>query len=224
MPPLPPAPQVIRAQYHFTIGEDSQARCRQFIAYTGSSPSSSDLGILAGDFAGNFLANLVPLMTADRVLTEITLTDLTSATSGNGQWVGSHPGTLSSPELPADVCVLQSLEIARRFRGGHARTYWPFFGQAEQHDAQTWSATPLGNLETAFDAFMSANNSAFPIGTISSGLVVVSYYQGFTVHTGTTGRARNVSTVRSTTLLDPVQSRVFRAGIASQRKRLLRLA
>jgi len=54
--------------------------------------------------------------------------------------------------------------------------------------------------------------------------VNVSYYAGFTLHTGTTGRVRNVPTPRAVPLVDPVTSQITRAGIGQVRRRLLHLA
>ena len=48
--------------------------------------------------------------------------------------------------------------------------------------------------------------------------VNVSYYEGFTVHMGTTGRARNVSTPRSSPIVDAVLGFIIQEGIATIRQ------
>jgi hypothetical protein len=209
---------------HFHIGEDTQAKCRFFLQYTGTAPSVSDLDAFAGVVSGQYAVHLAGEATADRIMDGVVVTDLTSPTSAVGVDSGLVPGTNGGGSLPADVCVLQSKVITRRYRGGHPRVYWPFFSEAELQDAQTWKVTPLGTLSANYASFRAGLPSGLWSGASGIADVNVSYYSGNTVFMGTTGRARNVSKVRLASVIDPEASYIFRAGIASQRKRLLRLA
>jgi hypothetical protein len=224
MPALPDVPSVLRNALKFTIGEDTQALIRFFLAYTGAAPTNTDLATFAAAVASSYLGRLSGLPTSDRVLTEVDVTDLTSSTAARGVATTSHAGTNGGASLPADVCALESREVLRRFRGGHGRIYWPFGSEAELHDAQTWKSTFVTNMEANLVSFYIDLVSAPWSGATLTQYVTPSYYHGFTVHTGVTGRARNVPTVRTTPLVDIVVSSVVKPGIASQRKRLLRLA
>lgn len=224
MPALPDAPQVLRIRYGFTIGEDTRASVRQYYQYTGAAPSVGDLNAFAAGVFTEVGTVIAPVMTADRVNTEVVVTDLTSATSAEGLSVGTNTGTRVGTELPAATCLLQSLEIARRYRGGHPRTYWPFGAEADLNDPQTWTDTFVGVATGALgdlDGFVGANPPAGVTGLVP---VNVSYYKGFTVFLGTTGRARNVSTPRAAAVIDPVVGTLVRTGIAIIRRRELRLA
>jgi len=225
VPALPAIAKMIRNEYLFSVGEDLGAKCREFWFYTGAGPSDADAVTLATtiatDFAGSGLLNS---MNEGVALIGVKVTDLTSDTAAVGEWSGSYVGTNATGSLSAAACTLESLEIIRRFRGGHPRIYWPFGYEAAAEDAQTWSddylAVTVGRL-------LSWRNDWTTDTPATVGGVVpyaVSYYAGFTVHMGVTGRARNISTVRDAPVTDGVQSRILRKGIATQRRRLLHLA
>jgi hypothetical protein len=224
MPPLPSVPQVIKVQYQFTIGEDLGAICREFFRYTGAGASASDLDTLSSTIASSFNTNLASLMTPDRVLTSVTITDLTSPTSPEGSAGVTVVGTRSGGKLPASAALLESQIISRRYRGGHPRTYWPFGSDTDVQDAQTWTTAFHGAASDGLAAHFTDWSTDLVPGITSVENVNVSYYEGFTVHTGTTGRARNVSTPRSSPVVDVVVSEIIRFGIAQIRRRLLSLA
>lgn len=225
MPALPNAPKVLRITYKFAIGTDLGAVCREFYQYTGAGASAADLVLQANTIMLSANDLLIPMMGADRTLESVTITDLSSptapqGTSTNGPFVGSRAGGA----LPASAAVLQSQEILRRYRGGHPRTYWPFGTDDDVSTAQTWTTAFVNAVHTALVGhFASWSGSLVPgLGSVAN--VNVSYYQNFTVHMGTTGRARNVSTPRLAPIIDLVVGSIIRVGIAQIRRRLLELA
>jgi hypothetical protein len=224
VPPLPSVPRTLKITYKWSIGEDLGAMCREFYQYTGTGPDNTDCLTVAGNIFGSYTANLAELATPDRILTEVSVVDLSSPIGGFGITSGSSPGTRSGTKLPASACVLESQIIHRRYRGGHSRTYWPFGAEDDMLDAQTWEPELLTAVATQLATHLATWQGSNPpsVGPVSN--VNVSYYEGFTVHTGTTGRARNVSTPRGTPLVDVVVDTIIRAGIAQVRKRLLGLA
>lgn len=224
MPALPAVPQVIRNVLHFTLEEDLHAIVRFFILYDGSAPSNSDMATYAANVGVAFDVNLASLMSTQYHCTQCVSTDLTSDTSGEGEDTFDSPGTRSGTTIPASLAALEKLHVNRRYRGGHPRTYWPFGVAADQADAQTWDAGFLTDQATAFALWNSAILSLTPGSAATVGQVNVSYYKGFTVHTGVTGRARNVPTPRATPVIDRITDFSWPAGMASQRRRLLRLA
>ncbi len=118
MPALPDAPKVLRFDHHFIIGEDSNAKSRFFMQYTGSAPSTADLNAIGAEVSTSWNANLKPLQDTATEFTTITITDLSSSTSSSITSSILLEGTLSGEPLPADVCALQSWVITRRYRGG----------------------------------------------------------------------------------------------------------
>jgi len=226
VPALPVVPQVIRIDHHFSIGEDLAAKCRLFDRYTGAAPTNSDLITLANTYMTAFTGSGVAGdMTPDRILTGITITDLTSATAAVGEsTIAAIPGTNGGAKLPADVAAVWSRTIARRYRGGHSRVYWPLGSETDLQDAQTWKVASTTAWATNLLTWQTDLNAAIWGGGGSFVPVAVSFYSGFTVHTGVTGRARNVSTPRAVALVDTVTGDIMRTGLGSQRKRLLRLA
>jgi hypothetical protein len=224
MPALPSPGKVIRLDYHFTVGSDVAAKCRTFYSYTGVPPGSGVLNPFASTVLTDAATRFAPLMTSDRILTSLVATDLSSSTGDVGVATTATAGTRSGGSLPADICTLQSLEIARRFRGGHPRIYWPFGADLDLLDPQHWNVAWPGIVKGQLDGLDGDTEAAVWAGGGVLDNVSVSFYSGFTVHTGVTGRARNVSTPRFVPLVDPIVSTIVRQGVATQRKRLLRLA
>jgi hypothetical protein len=224
MPALPAVPNVIRVRFFWHIGEDLAAVCHSFTQYSGTAPTNAELNTYAAAVMTNYDSDMKGFFASDRILEEVTVTDLTSSTAALGAATGSIAGTRSGDTLPASVCAVEQRKIARRFRGGHSRIYWPAMTQTDMQDSQTWKAASASAFETAILAFATANLAAAWSGATLIGPVAVSYYSGFTVHTGTTGRARNISTPRTTPIVDSVVDSAVAIGIGSQRKRLLKLA
>jgi hypothetical protein len=222
MPALPSVPNVLRIDRFFSMAGGKLAKVHAHGKYVGAPLSNAEAAAVAGLVRASFAGNLAGLMSSAYSLVDTVVTDLTSPTAGVGSDTTVVPGTLTGEPAPQDACVLNSLEIGRRFRGGHPRQYWPFGESADMADPTTWGSVFIGTCSTKLGLDAAAWQAA--INTVRSGAeaVSVSYYDGFTVHTGTTGRARNVSTVRLVPLVDPVVSEIVREIIATQRKRLLR--
>lgn len=224
MPALPSAAKVLRIDQFFHLEEDLKAKCRSFWQYLTGPPTVAELNTMAIAVQAAFATDLAPLMNSFYSLVQVIITDLSSPTSAVGEVAGITPGTNTANQLTADLCVLQSNQVARRYRGGHSRIYWPFGSVGQLHDGQTWDPTFIASVGTALGTYETAVAASMtPFGG-SAGPVNVSFYEGFSVHTGVTGRARNVSTPRSSAVIDPISEFIVRQGIAVQRKRLLHLA
>lgn len=224
MPALPSVPHVLSVKRIHTIGEDLNAVVRNYYSYSGTAPTVTELDTFCAAIATAWGTDMKSLFGTGVELTGVTATDLTSATAAEGESVASIVGTRSGGNLPADVCVVLSNQIARRYRGGHPRAYEPMGTDTDLLDAQTWTTAFLTAVSTGIAAFGAGITAAVWSGGGSLTSVNVSFYEGFTVHTGVTGRARNVSTPRATALVDTVTGQVVRGGIGTQRRRLLRKA
>lgn len=224
MPALPSVSKVLDISYNFDYSEDPMAKCRQFFQYTGGPATSADLATLASSIQSSYGTNLKSLAHQNVSLTSVTITDLSSPTAARGEWSGSIVGTKTGHSLPASAATLQSLHISRRYRGGHPRTYWPFGESEDLTDDQKWQSSYVTGVTTALTDHFNDWSTDLPPSVSTVSPVNVSYYNGFTVHDGTTGRARNVSTPRSSPIVDAIIGFAVQQGLAQVRKRLLRLA
>jgi hypothetical protein len=226
VPALPDVPSVIRAQWRLTKGTDVEVFSRFFFRYTGTAPSDATATLIANDMWLAYSNHLMSLVDASTQLDGAFVVDLTSPSAGAGEDLGVSPGTRTGGELPAATCALVNLAIARRYRGGKPRSYFPFGVATDLLNPQAWTTTFLGDVATALNGFFNACLAITEGGCSISELVNVGYYGeligglSFTaVQNPTTKRWRNVPNVRTTPLVDPVLSYVLNAKPGNQRRR-----
>src|SRR5215469_2928976 len=126
MPALPNVPSTLKMILTWTVGSDTDVVCRAYYQYSGAAPTSAQLATLAGHLESNYATNLAPLADVDTTLTNTELIDLTSPTSGVGNFASSVVGTRSGGILSAQAAAMLNFKIARRYRGGKPRVYLPF--------------------------------------------------------------------------------------------------
>jgi hypothetical protein len=223
MPPLPDVAQVLRVELKQTYQSDLDVLTRLYFQYSGAAPSDADLTTFAGDVAAAWGSDIAPELVHESVtLTEVTVTDLTSPTSGQGSWAGSSAGGLSGDPLAAGTAFLVNFQIARRYRGGKPRVYPAWGAAASLGDASGWGGGFMTEVGIKWPAFVAeiiadAPGSSGPIVQVN-----VSYYQGFAVEINPiTGRSRNISKPRAVPVVDPVLSTTYSTKPASQRRRNL---
>lgn len=121
--------------------------------------------------------------------------------------------------MPASAAQNVEYNIARRYRGGKPRMFLPPAGQATMADPSHWNATQINDVNTNIAAFFAAIH-ALAIGSLGTlQHVNLSYYEGFTNHTNTSGRERAVPTYRPVALLDTVNGYSAKGLVGSQRRR-----
>lgn len=220
MPALPAVSKVVRVALSGTLGASGVWLTRFYLQYTGTAPTNSDLNTFNGACGSSWVTDIAPITDQACYLLSVESEDLTSATSAVATTATSHGGSRTGATLPAQVCAVASYEISRRYRGGHPRGYWRFGTSTDITDSRDWSSTALTAFTSGINAYFTAlvGSGWSGAGTISH--VNVSFYSGFTVVTNpTTGRARNVPTVRGTPLVDPVTSLIMRPSFGTQRRR-----
>jgi len=202
------------------LGDGTPAISRFFERYSGTAPTNAQLNTFCGAVSTAWGTDLKSLGDTGMGLVEVDAIDLSSSTGAVGIDTTVTSGTRGSTVIGAGTCLVVSYRIARRFRGGHARGYWPFGIQTDLNDRNTWKSTFTNAADTGFNAFFTAVAAAgwAAAGTLDH--VSVSYYSGFTIVTNPiTGRARNVPTLRGTPLVDAVASIKSQPQIGSQRRR-----
>jgi hypothetical protein len=220
VPPYPAAAKCIRVALKHTFGVDADVLTRFFIQYAGSPPSVTELSTWNTVIAGAWNSDLAALAPNDCTLVEVESIDLSSDVASVDTTTVSHSGTRGDTPLSAATCLVSSYTILRRYRGGHPRGYWPFGVEADLADPQDWTTTFLTACSGGLEAFFSALLLAPWSGGGPLVQANVSYYAGFTVITSpTTGRARNVPTLRGAPTIDLVTGIVPRQRVGSQRRR-----
>jgi hypothetical protein len=212
MPPLPSPGQVVKLVMSWQNNDVSAENIFHF-SYTGSGTLSlGELETFADDtsMGPNFLAPWVGASVDTVMLTGRFFTDLSSDTGVTYGDTPSFTGTNTGEALPASTAVCVSHEIARRYRGGHPRTYMMVgsAGDFVDFSNKNWQTAFLANIQAGWNTWQ----SAFPktLGARTWNPCNVSYYE-------TVGGVR---TIRATPLVDPIISQIARVRMCTQRRRL----
>jgi hypothetical protein len=221
MPALPNVSRVVRVALSGNfVTVPNVWLSRFYIQYTGTAPVNSDLAAFDTAIDTAYNTNVKPLASVDVELLAVNSIDLSTSTSAVDTKAVTRIGTRAGAILPAQICVVQSYIVARRYRGGHPRGYWPLGTQPDMLTPSQWSSTAITAFDNGLDAFFTAIFAAGWAGAGTLSHVNVSYYSGFTVVTNPiTHRARNVPTLRVTPLVDPITSTTTRQSIGTQRRR-----
>lgn len=224
MPALPPVPSTLRFDFVYTVGEDISVTQRVFMGYSGSVPTSTVLDTYAEGAATAENANLAILRHPTTVLTEVVVTDLASDTGARGSFTADVVGLRTGGPLPVGVTALINYGIARRYRGGKPRGYWPLGTDTDLLNATLWDSAFIVDVSTGYADFIGDLEDDTVSGTTTTVAVNVSYYDGFTsVESPTTHRWRNIPTVRtSVPTPDPLESYQCSPKPGSQRRRYQR--
>jgi hypothetical protein len=221
MPALPNVNKVIRTDFLFTLVSGIPALSRQFYHYSGTAPTNADILTFADNAGAAFEASPAEDLSSDYTFLGVEATDLSSPTSAQALSSVSVNGGLSGSFLPQDICFVMAYEIARRYRGGHPRGYWPFGVEESLVDERTWDTSFVGQVAADLATMQGLINSGGWSGAGTIKQVSVSYFHGFTVVVNpTTGRARNVPTVRGVPVVDDVTQYVGRPLVGTQRRRI----
>jgi hypothetical protein len=220
VPSLPDVANVVKLALEYALSaEDQNAVNRLFFKYSGTAPTDSDLDTFAnavGDAWGTALKSWFGIETT---LDQVTAEDLTSPTAAVGNAPFGIEGTRTGGFVGAATCAVIRNKIARRYRGGHPRTYWQAGVDTDLDTANTWSSDFQTGFETAVAAFVSAVEAAGWTGAGTILPVNISYYEGFTNHTYPSGRVRAIPTLRVTPLVDSIIAYQCNPQTGSQRRR-----
>jgi hypothetical protein len=199
-------PGVIQSTFKWFVQSDVGAITRIFLKYSGVAPSVSNLIDLADVFVTSFGTNIAEWFSEGNGLENVEMVDLTSPTSAVGEsTTGPVTGTRAGAPLPGATCVLALYEVARRYRGGHPRSYTPAMIDSDLTTEQTWDPSTLGDFITAWTTFIESGTGSVWTGGGTLTNVNVSWFEGFTaVENPTTGRYRNVPTPRVTPVVDTI--------------------
>jgi hypothetical protein len=166
---------------------------------------------------------MAPLMSPDYTLNDIDVVDLSTPASATGHASGVIPGSRGAADpVPESCAVILQYKIARRYRGGHPRGYWPLGDAAALSSLNTWSAPfqalCIGGWQT-FQTHIIADY-AVDAGDVAR-QVNVSAFHGFSNVLFPSGRMHVRATPRPVPLVDDVVAIGVNPKIGTQRRRLL---
>jgi len=217
--PLPAVPNALSCVYVWSAAGNVNMQTKLFYRYSGGAPDSTACTSLAASLYGAMAFEDGEWGT-DVNLTNCIVTDLSSVSGGQGEESSSSPGGKTPGALSMATCFLVNYHIARRYRGGKPRSYWPWLVDSDLLTRREWIPASVATAEGSLSTYFAA-----AIGTTSGGTTItehinISYFDGFSVVTNPiTGRARNVPTRRGTPIVDAITGFTGSTRPASQRRR-----
>jgi hypothetical protein len=216
--PLPASP-CLRVRMIWNEGVAGEGGTRFYLSYAGSAPTGANCTTLAGDIESAWATDLAPLAGTTIVLNEIDVLDIATDSGLSGQWTGSSAGTRDGGGVPWQVCANVEYGIARRYRGGKPRGFWPFGLTSDMFNNATWSNAFVGDVNSGIEAFFTAVQ-ALDVGAVGAlAHVNLSYYKGFTNIANSSGRERAVPTYKTTASLDTITGYATKVVAGSQKRR-----
>lgn len=222
MPALPAVPKVLQLAFGTENNANSYVDINRIhVSYTGTAPSVGSLNAFATTALTAFAAALAPSTASNKVFASLEAVDLSSPTSSVATVTLGTNGALGGGELPADVALVMSATVARRYRGGHPRSYLPVGDVTKLTSDVEWDSTFMTTVHTAWIAFITAIGGAGWAGAGTVAPVNVSYYSGFHNVTFPSGRVASVPTLRvGGPVVDLITAYVARARVGTQRRRI----
>lgn len=216
--PLPPVPGVLHIVLAGTSATRKWANGLHW-GYTGTPPTNATCQALGNLLANAWQANIASLQPSPIVMTTITVTDLSSPTSGQGVVNPNIAGTRGDDVIGANTAVLISYPVQGRFRGGHPRTYLLAGGNADNQDGMNWHPAFAAGVDTQWRAFLAAIQAMATGGMAMGQFGFVRYNGRFLPNDGPPGYRL------TTPVFVPLQTAAAftQTQMASQRRRIGRV-
>jgi hypothetical protein len=218
--PRPPATPtgVVRSFLHHEPAADGAVYCRFDLEYGGTPPITSTLSAIAEAVSGAWGTHLASFLYVGDALFDVHCADLANPGTVDGQYTASVAGTRSGSQVPNSCTATLNFIPDEKYRGGKPKIFLPYLVEADRSTPQEWTAATMGNLATAWGAFISELAGTSYSGCTLGGPCMVSYLGPPTV-TATTGSRRRVSTPRTTPLVIPLIAVEGSNAIGAQRRR-----
>lgn len=170
--------------------------------------SDGDMTTIANAAMNAWSTHITGLLADATTLKSVVVEGLNSATDGVGAWAGAVTGAASGDIPPAQVCVLQKDTIARRYRGGHPRHYWPSPEIGAYSDPTHLTNTAVVNWQTGVTAFIAEIVAALNalLSTDNPFYCNTSYFHD--------------KALRSSPVQDPILGSSIESMVATQRRRV----
>lgn len=222
MPPMPATVEkVVQFRMKFGLDDDTNLQTQFKLGYTGDSPSSATLASLAGLVNTSFDGNLRSFLSSNGLLVGTFAKDLKNPATVEGFGVDGGAGTRAGNPPTVGVAAVVNFRPDRAYRGARPKMFTPFGIEADTTAGNSWSTAFVTDLQIAMNAFLAALAGESGGTTDLTVPMSVSYFHNSTVVISpTTGRARNVPTLRATPLVVGVLGLTVSQRLGSQRRRL----
>jgi hypothetical protein len=204
MPPPPPVPLAAKVSVQGTINATDFTNIFHFLWDTA--PTSTNMQELASTAFNSYGVNIMPNVHPSFVLTHVIAEDLSAVPALPGSHVGSTAGGSAGSDPGSQLCVLVKHVIARRYRGGHPRTYLPPAPTSELLTTSLWAPGLVTAIQTGWNTFVGAILSATYTGTTMASYINVSYRSG--------------NAPRVTPVVDLITGSIVEQMVATQRRRV----
>lgn len=146
---------------------------------TGYTATLADMTNLGNGVIAAWNSDIAPLCNIGVTLINAQTTDLNSRTGPISSITPVSPpvGTRVGTAMTAQVALVASWVIQNRYRGGHARTYWPGGILSDTNNLHLWNTTFVTTANAGFTAFISAVNG-IAVSTGHFAFVMLSYFSG----------------------------------------------
>lgn len=176
--PLNPVPGVLRIGLEGFV--DTSAADTLWVnvlhaQYSGSPPSNQTCASIASNFSTSWAVHIASLCPSPTTLQAVTVTDLTSTSSGSGEYLPLIAGTRGDDSIPANAAVLISYATPFRYKGGKPRTYLYCLGNADLQGATNWSTAATAEVQTKWQAFIADFVTRGASGTNITGMCAIRY-------------------------------------------------
>lgn len=204
MPALPLVPGVIKVEVLGTRDDKNWANIFH-VNYTGTSPGVSTLETIAIACIDSYNTRFSAEIGTDVSFGPVACTDLGTITTPRTLGGSTHNGLLTGAPLSAMTAMLVTKTVARRYRGGHPRTYFPAGDSTSLADATHWDTAIVAAFNSEYPSFQTDwMNSLFGSTQLVTE-VNVSYYLD--------------KALRVTPQVDAILAVEAQAMVASQRRR-----
>ena len=223
MPPLPYVADVARVDIQWQVGADNHALTRLHAGYSGAAPNAAACNVSAQAIYGVVHDHFLPIMYTGNTLCGVEVRDLSGEDAESGSYQALHGGSASGTPLPAEVAVLANYRIARHYRGGKPRSYFPLFTASDLDNPSSWKASSIAPALAAVEALLADLGTAEVGGVPLDGAVSLSYVQGYdTPRPRSNGHLLYPPKYRDTPKIDPITGVSINGTPSVQRSRNLR--
>lgn len=222
MPSPPSVPDVMRFRISGTLSNLAAWGVRFYTGYTGGTPTVANMLTLCEAVGSQWNTDIMTFFYIGCFTTEIDGIDL-SATDGAGNTADvSYAGSSDTSPTPNQVAANVKFDISRRYRGGKPKMYIPGIDNQFVEDESHWKVSFANGMGAAMNAFNDGIKAIFADAITLTGIVNVSFYEGFTsVENPVTHRWRNIPTYREVALVDPVGGFTVDQVFGTQKRRRL---
>lgn len=220
--PLPTPTGVIRFTCKHSLATTQLYGVQFDVGYTGGPPVTSTLSALASLVRASYNSSLAALLPSAWSLQEVTAQDLANPSTVEGIDTtvinGARSGTSALDSKSAVLIYFPD----RRYRGSRPKGFWPWGVDSDLGSGKTWATAFKTEVDGDWSAFIGGVEGHSAGGTTLTSHVCVSYISGpyRVVTSPTTGRGRNVGTVRDPPLVMAVLSTALSTKVGTQRRRL----